>query len=129
MMKWISASALLLASFIAMNVAAADELVLAENGKSAYTIVVADDASPSTKHGAEELQTFLKQITGAKLPIGSDRRPQAAAEIVLGNNARLRKLDVKIDFDSKRVHPSEYDPVIKDPTKYIKDKLKIEQAD
>ena len=37
--------------------------------------------------------------------------------------------DVKIDFDSKRVHPSEYDPVIKDPTKYIKDKLKIEQAD
>lgn len=37
--------------------------------------------------------------------------------------------DVKIDFDSKRVHPSDYDPVIKDPAKYIKDKLKIDQAD
>lgn len=38
--------------------------------------------------------------------------------------------DVKIDFDSKRVHPSEYDEVIKkDPAKYIKDQLKIDQAD
>ncbi len=37
--------------------------------------------------------------------------------------------DVKIDFDSKRVHPSEYDVVLKDPAKYIKDKLKVEQAD
>jgi len=37
--------------------------------------------------------------------------------------------DVKIDFDSKRFHPDDYDPVIKDPAKYIKDKLKIDQAD
>jgi hypothetical protein len=37
--------------------------------------------------------------------------------------------DVKIDFDSKRVHRSEYDDIIKDPIKYIKDKLKIEQED
>ncbi len=37
--------------------------------------------------------------------------------------------DVKIDFESKRVHRSEYDPIIKDPIKYIKDKLKIEQED
>ena len=37
--------------------------------------------------------------------------------------------DVKIDFDSKRVHSSEYDAVIKDPAEYIKDKLKVEQAD
>jgi len=37
--------------------------------------------------------------------------------------------DVKIDFDSKRVHGSEYDSIVKDPIKYIKDKLKIEQED
>jgi len=35
--------------------------------------------------------------------------------------------DVKIDFESERVHRSEYDPVIKDPGNYIKDKMKIEQ--
>ena len=36
--------------------------------------------------------------------------------------------DVKIDFESERVHRSEYDLVIKDPEKYIKDKMKIEQG-
>lgn len=35
--------------------------------------------------------------------------------------------DVKIDFESERVHRSEYDTVIKDPEKHIKDKMKIEQ--
>jgi uncharacterized protein len=35
--------------------------------------------------------------------------------------------DVKIDFESERVHRSEYDSVIKEPEKYIKDKMKIEQ--
>jgi len=37
--------------------------------------------------------------------------------------------DVKIDFDSGRVHKSEYDEVVKDPEKYIKNKLGIEQTD
>lgn len=36
--------------------------------------------------------------------------------------------DVKIDFESKRVHRAEYDDVVKDIAKYIKDKLKIEQG-
>jgi len=35
--------------------------------------------------------------------------------------------DVRIDFESKRVHRSEYDGVIKDPTSYIETKLKIKQ--
>ncbi len=78
----------------------ADELVLAENGQSLYRIVVADDASPSTKHGAEELQTFLEQISGAKLPIVSDREPMGPRDIILGNNAHLRKLSIEIDFDA-----------------------------
>ena len=37
----------------------AGDLVLADGGKSDYQIVLADNASPSTRHGAEELQTFL----------------------------------------------------------------------
>ncbi len=35
--------------------------------------------------------------------------------------------DVKIDFESKRIHRSEFDEVVKDIRKYIRDKLKIEQ--
>ena len=37
--------------------------------------------------------------------------------------------DVKIDFDSKRIHRSEYDLIPTDPIKYIKDRMKIEQED
>jgi len=36
--------------------------------------------------------------------------------------------DVKIDFESKRIHRAEYDEVSKDIAKYIKDKMKIEQG-
>jgi hypothetical protein len=35
--------------------------------------------------------------------------------------------DVKIDFESKRIHRSEFDEVVKDIRRYIRDKLKIEQ--
>jgi hypothetical protein len=35
--------------------------------------------------------------------------------------------DVKIDFESKRIHRSEFDEILKDIPKYIKEKLKIEQ--
>ena len=80
------------------SLVSAGEVVLAENGQSAYRIVVAPNASPSTKHGAEELQMFLQQITGAKLPIISDQQPQGAKEIILGDNAHLRTLGLVIDF-------------------------------
>lgn len=36
--------------------------------------------------------------------------------------------DVKIDFESKRIHRSEYDEVIKDIQKYIAERLKIVEA-
>jgi hypothetical protein len=78
--------------------ARADGLVLAENGQSAFQIVVAGDASPSTKHAAQELHSFLQQISGAKLPVVSDNQPAGPHEIVLGESARLKSLNVAIDF-------------------------------
>jgi hypothetical protein len=86
---WLSAAA-----------ARAEELLLAAQGRTDYRIVVADDASPSTRHGAEELQMFLARISGAKLDVVSDKTPPAEKEIVLGDNARLRSLGVAIDFPS-----------------------------
>ena len=88
-----------IASMIA-GVASAAELVLADGGKSDYRIVLADNASPSTRHGAEELQAFLEQMTGAKLPIVSDQKPMSPCEIILGDNAHLRAIGVKVDFKS-----------------------------
>jgi hypothetical protein len=93
----ISAVALGLAATSAGR-AAGDGLTIGEKGRSDYAIVVADDASPSTKHGAAELQSFLKQMTGANLPVISDREPVGAHEILVGGSAHLRRLGVKIDF-------------------------------
>lgn len=93
--------------FLAVVVAAAatgtvraGELVLAEGGQSAYRIVVAGDASPSTRHAAEELQSFLQQMTGAKLPVVTDQETAAPREILVGDNAHLRKLATTIDVPS-----------------------------
>ncbi len=92
--------AALLTFSVILQEAPGGELVLADGGRSAYQIVVADDASPSIRHAAEELQSFLEQITGAKLPIASDKQPLTPHEIVLGNNAHLKQLGVDVDFKS-----------------------------
>ena len=80
----------------------AGELVLADGGKSDYQIVLADGASSSTRHGAEELQAFLAQMTGVKLPIVSDndKPPIAPHEIIIGDNKHLRAIGVNIDFNA-----------------------------
>ena len=52
-------------------------LKITRNGRSRYRIVIADNASPSTRHGARELRLFLYKMTGAALPIVTDG-PQGA---------------------------------------------------
>lgn len=76
----------------------AQDLVLIENGESPYKIVVADNASPSTKHGAEELQSFLQQMSGTLVSIVSERQPFGPCEILVGESTHLRKLAPKFDF-------------------------------
>ena len=95
----IAALALGLAATSASD-AAGDGLMIAENGRSEYTIVLADDASPSTKHGAAELRVFLKQMTGADLPVISEREPISAHEILVGDSAHLRQLGVEIAYNA-----------------------------
>jgi hypothetical protein len=45
---------------------------LAENGKSAYKIVIPASASPTEEYAAEELQKYIKQSTGAQLDVVRD---------------------------------------------------------
>ena len=45
---------------------------LFENKKSDYTIVVQSDASLSEQTAANELQTYLRRVSGAQLPIQTD---------------------------------------------------------
>jgi len=100
MLQRLTFAAAMVLSCFALSRVTAGELVLAENGKSDYKIVVADNASPSTKYGAQELQSFLERITGVKLPIVSDQQPKGPKEIILGENARLKELGTTIDLPS-----------------------------
>src|SRR5437016_11680288 len=72
---------------------------IAEKGTSRYRIVVAARAIPSEHYAAEELQRYLERMNGAKLPIVSDTESIQSREILLGDNAHLRKLKLNIDFN------------------------------
>jgi len=89
---------LLLCAFllrIAGPLAAARPIHLVENGQSSYSICIARDASPSERRGAGELQRFLHEMSGARLPIVEDG-PEARGKLVfVGNSgaAARRKLN------------------------------------
>jgi len=79
---------------------AAERLLLADGGKSEFCIVISANPSPSEKHAAAELQHFLKEISGAELPIGDDSTPMGAHEILVGDSEHLRKSGERIDWGS-----------------------------
>ncbi|MCX7886590.1 MAG: DUF4838 domain-containing protein [Verrucomicrobiae bacterium] len=64
------------------------ELMLADAGHSDYRIVIAKDCSPSVRYAAEELQSYLQKITGARLPIVTDAEPAQRREILVGKSNR-----------------------------------------
>jgi hypothetical protein len=71
---------------------AAAEMVLVQDGQPQATIVVAKDGEDPVKQkihtAAEELQTYVQKISGAKLPIvDDDQRP--AGKLVLVGRSRL----------------------------------------
>jgi len=98
-----SVEALLLASLVLLAGAtpgaprtAAGALVLAERGRSTYSVVIAAEAAPATRHAAEELVDFLAQMTGARLALVNDASTPTKHEILVGPSSRLTKLGVKL---------------------------------
>lgn len=83
--------ALVLACVVAAIVAAlvwtSQSPLLFKNGQSEYAIVLCDDASVSEKTAAEELQAYLRQISGAELPlINSNELEEGRKHIYVGFN-------------------------------------------
>ena len=66
---------------------AAEPLRLVTAGRSDYSIALRADATPAEKRGAEELQRFLEQISGARLPIVSGAGRQSGPRIRVGDPA------------------------------------------
>src|SRR5579871_5165373 len=77
----------------------AQDLTLVREGRSPFTIMIAADASPSVHRGATELQSHLKKMSGADLPIATDDKPLPDHAILVG---RTRYTDsLKPDVDPK----------------------------
>jgi len=77
--------------------AAADEkgkTILAEDGRSAYRIVIAEKPSPSTRYAAEELQGFFEKMTDVRLPIVAETEPAVPNEVLVGPSSRLKTLGI-----------------------------------
>ena len=64
------------------NVAAAEETYVVKNGDSTYKIVYPANAAECVEFAAEELQSFIRQITGVTLPVIDD------TNVVVNNRAR-----------------------------------------
>jgi hypothetical protein len=77
--------------------AAAAPINLVRSGQSRYSIVIAPDASLSERHGAEELQRFVEQMSGARLPITAE--PQNRM-VLVGKSPALDQLNLSIPFDN-----------------------------
>ena len=66
-------------------------LTLAAKGKSSYAIVVATDAIATEQTAAKELQSHLKLVTGAELPITTEAAAPAGKELIfVGQTAAFR---------------------------------------
>ena len=76
------------------------KLVIVDKSTSNYVIVISKTASPSEKHAADELKSFLKEISGADLSIVTDSGALRSHEIILGDNLHLKQLNAEIDFDA-----------------------------
>ena len=80
----ILSAAFLASSAVSGPVSAGVPTRLVRNGKSTYKIVIPDHATPVEEHAASELQNYLEQMSGARLPIVSDTLGAAHHLILIG---------------------------------------------
>ena len=85
-------AAMALACLLGLINAPAEGLELAKDGVSAYEIVLDADATVPERTAAEELQTHLEAVTGARLPIHVETAASSTGKrIVVGPSAHFLK--------------------------------------
>jgi len=63
-------------------------ITLINNLTSEYEIIRGDNASPSEITAANELQSYIKKISGVEIPIRTDVEPIKKYEIIIGKTNR-----------------------------------------
>ena len=65
-----------------------ETVTMIENGESDYVIVIGKDCDATEKSAAEELQKYLNEMSGVKLPIVTDDTAETDYEIIVGKTNR-----------------------------------------
>ena len=69
---------------------------LVENGQANAEIVIAEDPPRTVHLAARDLQVYIEKITGARLPITTERGAQALA-VYVGESEHTRRLGIETD--------------------------------
>ncbi len=71
------------------------EITLVSEGKPGASIVVAQNPTPSARLAALELQYHIRKITGAVLPIRTDREEITGTRLLVGESKQTNALGIK----------------------------------
>jgi len=77
---------------------ASHPLILVENGKPAATIVLSAGASPSEQRAAGELQHFVAEMSGARLPLRDEKDAARGTLVLIGRSPMVDRLAPSIPF-------------------------------
>ena len=73
-----------------------NKVTLVKDGKANATIVIAADPSPAADLASIEVQYFVEQMTGAKLPIAADSKGTNGNKILIGESRHTKKLGLDV---------------------------------
>jgi len=84
--------------------ASSPEFSLVREGAPTCTIVISENSTPAARLAAFELQFHVMKITGAELPILTDREKIAGPQVLIGDSAATRAMG----FARTNFEPQEY---------------------
>jgi hypothetical protein len=90
---YLAVGAIVLLSTVRAN---AGNITVVENGKPKATIVIWNAASPKDKLAAEELQTYVRKMSGAELPIMLDTDKVSGTLLLVGKSNMTDQMQLVI---------------------------------
>ncbi len=105
---------------------AAEQSLLVEDGKPRAAIVIAGEPTRMQKLAAEELQKYIKKISGAELPIGTEPVGELPMTVYVGESEHTRKLGLTnddLDYGAYRIRSGDgYLALLGNDDNYFMDK-------
>ncbi|MCK4323923.1 MAG: hypothetical protein KAW89_05285, partial [Armatimonadetes bacterium] len=71
-------------------------MTIVQGGAPQATIVIAAEANDKVKTAAEDLQTYIEKMSGARLPLVTDQEDPDGPLILVGGSRLTRAMEVKI---------------------------------